>query len=97
MIQNKYKQKEVLDKAIIFFIGAIMASFLLYYVSISTDCLPLMDYWKGCSAHLEQIVDGGFSWSYIFPIPHKLHWNPFYSICDYIFVRVFKCDNRAYI
>ena len=73
MIQNKYKQKEVLDKAIIFFIGAIMASFLLYYVSISTDCLPLMDYWKGCSAHLEQIVDGGFSWSYIFPIPHKIY------------------------
>ncbi len=73
------------------------SSFLYNYLYISISKLPLMDYWKGSAEYLESVMTEGISLDKIFPIPHVLHWNPFYAFVDYFFVRIFKCDNRAYV
>jgi hypothetical protein len=56
-----------------------------------------MDYWGGCSAYIEHIINDPVDFKAIFALPHGIHWNPFYSLCDYVFVRIFKCNNQAYI
>ena len=91
------KEKNGKEWMIFLVAGILMSGYLLKYISVSIGEMPMMDYWLGSAAYLERVLNEPIQLKYIIQIPHALHWNPFYSLCDYVFIHLFKCDNRAYI
>ncbi len=85
------------SKKYLIIIWAAFCMILFAYLAFTTDVIPFMDYWGGCAAYIEHILNDPVDFKTIFTLPHGIHWNPFYSLCDYVFVRVFKCNNQAYI
>lgn len=71
--------------------------FLLVYLKKTVYDIPLMDYWLGLSDYIATVFSKGFDISTVLTIPHRIHWNPFFSLCQYFFVKYLKCSNEAYI
>lgn len=96
-LQKWNKSKSIIQ--IFFYVGIFCGSayFMFYYLNSAVGRLPVMDYWKEGGRNLDKIMTNKWGVSDIFPIPHALHWNPLYNLADPIFVKLFKCDNLAYV
>ena len=70
---------------------------LFLYLLFVTDKMPYMDYWNGMSVYIPHVLNDPVNLNEIFHLPHILHWNPLYSLVDYIYIRVFKFNNQVYI
>lgn len=70
---------------------------LYSYIHRSIGHMPLMDYWLNGAERLRHILYDPIDLKMFISFPHAIHWNPFYELYDYIFVRVFRADNCSYI
>jgi len=103
MINNLTKMKDNKNfKNILIYILPYMFAFgvcffvIFKYLNISIGQLPLMDYWLNRDVRIERTLND-FKWEYIIYAPHGIHWNPLSVLADYVFINIFKCDNRAYV
>lgn len=103
MNKSRGKIREILQDRRLWniIIFAVLGGMYVRYLSISIEKLPLMDYWNvnkgGGGPFLEQVMTEPLRLKDIFSFPHALHWTMLGRIISYFFIRVFKCDNRAYI
>lgn len=92
------KKRKCLTVGIYAAIFILLIAFLFSYLWLATGPIPLMDFWKGFSDWAVKAFANPFpEFKDLVPIPHDLHWNPFSTAAQYIFLFIFKCDNRAYI
>lgn len=82
-------------------IFAVLGVMYFRYLNSAIEKLPLMDYWNenkgGGGPFLERVMTEPLRLKDIFSFQHALHWTMLGRITSYFFIRVFKCDNRAYI
>lgn len=93
---NNNRQKLYFDNIGYIAVFLLASLFLFHYLYLSIGKLPLMDFWR-YGSNLEHVICEKMDLKYIVGIPHALQWNPFHQLADYAFVRLFKCDNRAYV
>ena len=90
-------KKQIIDYASYAAVFLIASLFLLRYLFSSIGSVRLMDFWIDSGEFIEKAMTQLPRLEMFITIPHTLHWNPFGRLAEYFFVRLFGCDNRAFV
>ena len=88
------KQKRFIATAAIVVLAAL---FLFRYLAMTNEEIPLMDFYIGFETFADKVFSNQLTISDCFVLPHPIHWAPLGTPLQLFFLKVFKCNNLAYV
>ena len=89
-------QKRIRTAALIL-VFILAAGYLYLYLAKTNDEMPLMDFYLGFEEFADKVFSNQLTTADFFTIPHALHWNPVGAVMLVFYMKVFHCNNLAYV